>query len=184
MRRSLVMLSMIMGALTTLSAAPAWADSHGHVDRYEESIYRVNESAGDGLARTLVENRVVDRQDNVLSKRFFKIDNASEKAGQFRAADALPFACSRDGYRAGFTPHPMKEVYQGGPKHNDFVQFQFFPYSQSKAREDPFSHRPEQQWLFCATGGVDSNNGSRLVISGPGVAYGDSKNTWKIGQIW
>lgn len=64
------------------------------------------------------------------------------------------------------------------------MQFQFFPYSMGSARFDQVTNRWTQQWLFCTTGGIDSNNGSRLVISGPGVAYGDPKATWKIGQIW
>lgn len=175
--------SVIVTTFASLLAAPAWAGGEPLVDRYTETVYRVDTTAEESPPRTLVDEQIVDREGHVLGTASSTLDHAAEKAGWFRAAQALPFACSHEGHRAGFTRHPVKEVYQGGKNHNDFVQFQYFPYSISGARGDDFSGK-KQQWLFCATGGIDSNNGSRLVISGPGVAYGDSKATWKIGQIW
>ena len=44
--------------------------------------------------------------------------------------------------------------------------------------------RLSQQWLVCATGGVDAQNGSRITVSGPVVAYRDEHATYKIGQVW
>ena len=41
-----------------------------------------------------------------------------------------------------------------------------------------------RQWLVCATGGADANNGSRTTVSGPGMAYRDRDSTFKIGQVW
>lgn len=170
-------------SITEAAAAP----SSEVVQEYTESVYRVDDAVGgeDGVARTLVEHRVVDRHGRVRNRHTYRTENAAEQRGQVRPYEAMPFACFHQGYRAGFEPKPMKEIYQGGRNRNDFVQFQFFPFRQATARPDPVSRgRWTQQWLFCATGGIDSNNGSRLVISGPGVAYGDTGTTYKVGQVW
>lgn len=182
MKARVVVPSLIITVSAGLFSAPAWA-SEPLVDRYTETVFQVDPTADDATPRTLVSDQVVDRHGKVLSTASYALENAAEKAGMIRPL-ASPFACSAEGHRAGFTQHPMKEVFQGGKNRNDFVQFQFFPFSQSGARYDGTTKQMMQQWLFCATGGIDSDNGSRLVVSGPGVAYGDAKRTWKIGEIW
>lgn len=174
--------SLIVTVYAGLFAAPAMADGEPLIDRYTETVFQVDTTAPDSSPRTLVAEQVVDRHGEPVSTASYTLETAAEKANTIRPL-ASPFACRAEGHRAGFTQHPMKEVYQGGKNRNDFVQFQFFPYSQGNARVD-HTRRHTQQWLFCATGGIDSDNGSRLVISGPGVAYGDAKKTWKLGQVW
>lgn len=182
LRRVAPFVIIVSGVFNWSVAQAAAASSGGLVEEYTESVYRVDESEGDGVARTLVEHRVVDRKGKVKSRQTYRVENAAAKTRSGRPYEAMPFACSHQGYRAGFEPKARKDVEDGN--RNDFVQFQFFPFKQAGARDDPGTHQLTQQWLWCATGGVDSNNGSRLVISGPGVAYGDSGTTYKIGQVW
>lgn len=93
---------------------------------------------------------------------------------------AAPFGCLNDRDREGFQRHAAWELLDHSG--NEFVHFQYFPYSQGNAQiqEGQFT----QQWLICATGGVDAQNGSRITVSGPVLAYKDDQRTYKIGQVW
>ena len=96
-------------------------------------------------------------------------DPATKEAarqGSIRPLSAAPFACLHDRERQGFQRHPHRELLDRGG--NEFVQFFYFPYSQADAQV--LDGRPTQQWLICATGGVDAQNGSRTSVSGPVVA--------------
>lgn len=181
LRRVALFFVVVSGIVGWSISEAAAAPSSGVVQEYTESTYQVDFSA-DGAARTLVEHRVVDRTGDVKGRETYRVDNASAKVR--RPYEAMPFACYHQGYRHGFAPQPKQEIVEDGNR-NDFVQFDYYPFRQATARPDPTSPgRWTQQWLFCATGGIDSDHGSRLVISGPGVAYGDSRRTYKIGQVW
>lgn len=183
LRRVALFVIVLSGIMSWSFSEAAAATSSDSVQEYTESTYQVD-TAADGVARTLVEHRVVDRHGVQKSRETYRVENAAEQRGQGRPYADLPFTCYHQGYRAGFEPQPMKEIYEGAGR-NDFVQFQFYPFRQATARPDPTSPgRWTQQWLFCGTGGVDSDNGSRLVISGPGVAYGSGDRTHRIGHLW
>ena len=96
-------------------------------------------------------------------------------------ASSSPFACAHEGHRAGFAQHDPEEA--ESRTRNDFSHFQFFPYSVDDARRGRDGAR-HKQWLICATGGADANNGSRTVISGPGMWFRDARHTYKLGHAW
>ena len=122
-------------------------------------------------------DRVVDATGRVLSESRSTADNPRVRAAQSGSS----FPCVSDAQRPGLTAHqPLEAEYHGK---NDFAQFLFFPYSQDSARTDEYG-RWRQQWLICGVGGADGNNGSRMIIAGPGVFYRDGTTTWKLGQIW
>ncbi|MGH8998387.1 MAG: hypothetical protein ACRDY7_03255, partial [Acidimicrobiia bacterium] len=89
-------------------------------------------------------------------------------------------SCHSEGARPGFDPLPIREAIHHGS--NDFAHAQFFPYRQRGARY--LGQEFKQQWLVCAFGGADANNGSRVTKAGPGIAYQDPKKTWKLGHAW
>ena len=110
-------------------------------------------------------------------------DPATKEAarqGSIRPLSAAPFACLHDRERQGFQRHPHRELLDRGG--NEFVQFFYFPYSQADAQV--LDGRPTQQWLICATGGVDAQNGSRTSVSGPVVAYKNENTTYRLGHAW
>lgn len=179
-RRVALFVTVLSGIVSWSIAEAAAATSSDVVQEYTESVYQVD-TATDGVARTLVEHRVVDRRGVQKSRETYRVENAAAKIG--RPYEAMPYACYHQGYRAGFEPKPKQEIVEDGNR-NDFVQFDFYPFRQAEARDEPGTGRKTQQWLWCATGGIDSDHGSRLVMSGPGVAYGDAHRTYKIGQVW
>jgi hypothetical protein len=158
--------------------SPAGAAGDGDlIDRYTQVVYELENSAGPRVVN--VEETVVDTTGRVLSRSSSR-RLATSDHGAIVPLQAAPFACLNDREREGFRRHdPWELLDRGG---NEFVHFQYFPYSQSNAqiREGQFT----QQWLVCATGGVDAQNGSRVTVSGPVLAYKDEQGTYKIGQAW
>lgn len=172
-RRSRVAASLVALTSTVLLApSPATASTAG--DQPGESVESSATALPGGI--TQVTNTVLDAAGKVVSTTTETLRNPT-----FRAASADgPFTCISEGHRAGFTPHERKEaLYQG---RNDFAQAFFFPYSQHNARFQ--GGRPTQQWLVCAVGGADSNNGSKLTKAGPGIAFKDADTSWKLGHSW
>lgn len=147
------------------------------VYRYTQVSYElVGPSASSAVMK--VEQTVVDAKGRVLSRSSHQ--KAPAERRHLAAMNAAPFACLNDRDREGFQRHNFWEMLdQDG---NEFVHFRYFPYSQRDAQE--VEGRPTQQWLVCATGGVDAQDGSRSTVSGPVVAYRNEHATYKIGQIW
>ena len=160
-------------ATTVLLVPPARADDPTELIQDELRVAH----APDGTPQTVVISKVVDASGQVL-----RTTTETVKNPQFRAQDSTSFPCQPDGSRAGFVPHGMREALH--KTHNDMAQFLFFPYSVDKARRDPSSGLVAKQWLVCGTGGADANNGSRTVMTGPGIAFRDSGTTYRIGQQW
>lgn len=90
MQARFVVPSVIVTTFAGLFAAPAWAGGEPLVDRYTESVYRVDTTAEDSTPRTLVDEQIVDRHGHVLSTASSTLDHAAEKAGWFRAAQGGP----------------------------------------------------------------------------------------------
>lgn len=170
---SLITAALVIGpaVVSTLPAASA-----GPVTEYVESEYQVAH-APDGTPQTIVTENTVTATGELLKTTTTVSDNP-----RFRAAAESPFACAHTGHRSGFTQRDRREaIYKG---RNDFAQFFFFPYSVDNARVSSTTGMVQKQWLICSTGGADADNGSRTVISGPGIAFKDGGATYKIGQIW
>lgn len=172
-RRSLLLAGIIVFTGTVLAVQPAHADDPTELVQDE---LRVSHAA-DGTPQTIVVSRVVNATGEVLRTSTETIDNP-----RFRAQDVNTFPCVSEGNRPGFVAHDTREALH--QTHNDLAQFLFFPYSADRARRLPSSNQPAKQWLICGTGGADANNGSRTVIAGPGIAFRDRGQTYKLGQLW
>jgi hypothetical protein len=104
-------------------------------------------------------------------------------ASEFRAASAdLPnFPCVYDSDRDGFIAYPPANL--SVDDKNEKGGFRFFSYSVDGARRR-FGQGRTVQFLMCGIGGVDAQNGSRLTVSGPGMAYNDSEMPHILGTNW
>lgn len=163
---------------------PARADSGSDtVDRY----YRL-QAAGlvtltpDGLTHTgdiVGSEAVVNAVGEVVDRIPFQAKAADRPLGQ--TISHVPCVQDTKG-REGFTAYLPPVVYSIDKK-NEKGSFQFNFYSQDKARYDE-SNQPTVQVLSCAVGGVDAGNGSRITVSGPGVAFNDAQTPRKLGHIW
>ncbi|MGH9042748.1 MAG: hypothetical protein ACRDZ3_21245 [Acidimicrobiia bacterium] len=113
------------------------------------------------------------------------IDRIPFKAKAFDrplAASLARVPCVHDSTREGFTPYTPPVQYPIDNK-NEKGMFKFHFYSVDKARINSLN-QPTVQFLGCAAGGVDAENGSRITISGPGVAFNDPNTSYILGQRW
>lgn len=170
MRRRMILAFVSSVALFGVAPPALSAPEASVIERFVDTEVRALEN------HTLVIQKIVDRHGRVLTSSTRTTENP-----RMRTFGGLPFACGHEGHRAGFQQQPVREAFEQGK--NDLIHFQFFSYSMDRAR-DNVAGFPTQQWLVCATGGADGNNGSRTVISGPGIAYQDRDATHKIGQVW
>ena len=157
---------------TVMFVQPARADDPTELIQDELRVAH----APDGTPQTIVISRVVTPEGDTISTTSETLDNPS-----FRAQEA-EFPCMSEGTRRGFGPRKVEHLFY--KNHNDMAQFAFFPYTADDTRRDPSTHARSKQWLICATGGADANNGSRTVMTGPGLAFRDSGETYKLGQNW
>jgi hypothetical protein len=158
-------------------AAPSSATESGSasdlVDRYTQVVYEL-----DGPSRSMnVLERVVDGTGRILETTRLTKPVADRPIVPLNAA---PFACLSNREREGFQRHPHRELHDRGK--NEFVHFVYFPFSQARAQK--VGGMNTQQWLICSTGGVDAQNGSRISVSGPVVAFKNESSTYKIGHVW
>ncbi|MGH9034872.1 MAG: hypothetical protein ACRD0O_03845, partial [Acidimicrobiia bacterium] len=167
---SVVSLAGLLGLI--VPASPA----EGAVQEYVETELRAERGPG-GTLQTVVLEKVVTAGGKVLSQSMRTSENS-----RFRPMAESPIACVHDGHRAGFIQHDRREALERG--RNDFRHYLFFPYSADNARRSVTTGVVQQQWLICGTGGADSNNGSRTVVSGPGIYFKDANATYKLGHAW
>jgi hypothetical protein len=146
------------------------------VDRYTQVVYELKKPSGSPVVN--VRENVVNAMGQVISRSTYEKAVPDRRA--LAATEAAPFGCLNDRDRADFQRHDFWELYD--PGRNEFTHFRYFPYSQNRAQV--VDGQVTQQWLVCATGGVDAQNGSRLTVSGPVVAYKSQQATYKIGQVW
>jgi hypothetical protein len=171
-RRSRVVASLVTLASTVLLApTPATASADG--SQPGETV----ESSATALpgGSTRVTHTVLDAAGRVVSTATETLRNPT-----FRAASAEGFTCVSEGHRAGFIAHERREALYRGK--NDFAQALFFPYSLANARRMGLEYK--QQWIVCGVGGADTNNGSKVTKAGPGIAYKDADNSWRLGHVW
>lgn len=174
MRRFLLLLTAVVPLTgTVFVVSPAMADDPSELIQEELRVSH----APDGTPQTIVTSRVVNAAGDVLRTSTQTLTNP-----RFRAQGVNTFPCLSEGNRPGFVAHERKEAFN--QTRNDLAQFLFFPYSADNTRIDKRTGQPQKQWLICATGGADANNGSRTVMTGPGIAFRDGGKTYKLGQIW
>jgi hypothetical protein len=178
-RRTLLLVSAVFVLLTT--AVPAGANSDA-VDRY----YRL-QAAGvvtltaDGrtqvsdIAGTEV---VVNTMGDVVDRLPLQVK--STNAPPDRGMAKMP--CVNDTTQDGFMPY-LPPVTYSIDERNEKGSFKFHFYSQDNARSNQ-TGQPTVQFLSCAAGGVDAEGGSRITISGPGVAFNDAETPRILGQNW
>lgn len=162
---------------------PARASTEGVVDRihqlYAAGTVTLTED-GRAVSSDLVgDELVVDIAGNVLERLPFR---AQAVVGGIKPLGMPGAACVHDSEEPGFTPYLPPTDYPINKK-NEKGGFKFHFYSQDDARRD---HRgsPTVQFLGCAVGGVDGQNGSRLRVSGPGMAFKDADGSSIIGTRW
>ena len=175
MRRRMILVTTVALASLVVLVPPAMP-AEGRVQEYVETELRAVRSPA-GSPQTLVIEKAVNAAGEVLRSRTMTLDNAAQ-----RPMAGSPFGCAHEGHRAGFRPHDPEDAIRRGK--NDFAHFLFFPYSVDNARKSVTTGQIQQQWLICAGGGADSNNGSRTVMSGPGVYFPDEHHTAKLGHAW
>lgn len=164
-------------ALAVLAIPSATDPVHAEddlVDRHTRVMYDVQRDPATGKTVANVKETVVDAAGNVISTVESVVESVRRPLAQTNVA------CIYDRDRPGFKAHFVVE--QLDKRKNEFVHFQYFPYSQRQARFRNGLER--QQWLVCASGGADASNGSRLTMSGPVIAYRDKDVTYKLGQRW
>lgn len=174
MRPRMILVSVSTAVMTFGVVSPAFS-AEGGGQEYVETELQVQRSP-QGVRQTVIVEKVMSAAGKVLRRSRTTTENP-----RIRTMGTSPFACAHEGHRAGFREHDREDVVHRGK--NDFRHFQFFPYSVENARISD-SGAPQKQWLVCGTGGADANNGSRTVISGPGIYFRDPDTTYKRGHAW
>jgi hypothetical protein len=178
MRRLLLVVAAVLGLLAV--ALPAGAESD-LVDRYEQlrSTAKLtltpdgHSSLGDITGGFVT----LDPLGNVVSQRSF----VPKPLDGFTAQGFDGFPCltdSRSPFLTTYDPTiiPINEKNEKGA-------FRFFPYSLDNARQGP-NKDMRVQFLICGVGGIDGQNGSRIDVSGPGMAYNDPDRPALLGSQW
>lgn len=182
MRRLLIVLVALIST-GTLSVLPAQAGSDEVVDRIHQlhaTGHVTLTEDGRAIAGDLVgEKVVVDLLGNVVGRTAFQ---AKALVDAIRPLGMPSFACVHDSKQPGFTPYIPPTDYPINDK-NEKGSFKFHLYSQDGARHDRRG-AATIQFLGCAVGGVDGQNGSRIRVSGPGMAFNDANGSSIIGTRW
>jgi hypothetical protein len=182
MRRLFVVVVAVVGA-GALQVLPALAESDEVVDRIHQlratGLVTLTED-GRAISSDLAgEEVVVDLLGNVVDRLPFQ---AKALTDAIKPLDMPAFACVHDSQQTGFTPYLPPTDYPIDDK-NEKGSFKFHLYSQDNARRDERG-APNVQFLGCGVGGVDGQNGSRIRVSGPGMAFNDANGSNIIGTRW
>ena len=182
MRRLFVVVVAVVGA-GALQALPALAGSDEVVDRIHQlratGLVTLTEDGRTVSSDLAGEEVVVDLLGNVVDRTPFQV---KALAGAINPLGMPAVACVHDEKQPGFTPYIPPTDYPIDEK-NEKGSFKFHLYSQDGARHDRRG-APTVQFLGCAVGGVDGQNGSRIRVSGPGMAFNDANGSNIIGTRW
>ena len=182
MRRLFIVVLTVLAA-GVLPVLPAKAGSEEVVDRIHQlhatGVVTLTEG-GRAVASDLVGAEVVvDTVGNVVDRLPFQ---AKAAGGGVRAMGMPAVACVNDSEQPGFTAYLPPIDYPINEK-NEKGGFKYHFYSQDGARHDEWA-KPTVQFLGCGVGGVDGQNGSRIRVSGPGIAFNDANGSNIIGTKW
>jgi hypothetical protein len=182
MRRLFVVLIALISA-GALRVLPARAGSDDVVDRIHQlratGLVTLTED-GRAISSDLAgEEVVVDLSGNVVDRTPFRV---KALADAIKPLGMPAVACVHDSKQPGFTPYTPPTDYPINDK-NEKGSFKFHLYSQDDARRNQYN-APTVQFLGCSVGGVDGQNGSRIRVSGPGMAFNDANGSNIIGTRW
>jgi hypothetical protein len=182
MRRLVIVVAAVLGA-GAFQALPALAGPDEVVDRIHQlraAGHVTLTEDGRAIADDLTgEEVVVDLAGNIVDRIPFQ---AKPLTDAIRPLGMPSFACVHDSEQPGFTPYTPPIDYPVDKK-NEKGTFKFHLYSQDSARHDERG-APTVQFLGCGVGGVDGQNGSRIRVSGPGMAFRDANGSNIIGSKW
>lgn len=180
MRLRMPLIVLAAAAMFISGMLPAGAEAD-IVDRYNRLVATGNvtfTSEGRTKVSDIVGDEfVVDAVGTVIERIPFK----AKAFDRPLAATMARVPCVHDNTREGFTPYTPPAQYPIDQK-NEKGMFRFHFYSVDEARHNHLN-QPTVQFLGCAAGGVDAENGSRITISGPGVAFNDPNTSYILGQI-
>lgn len=108
------------------------------------------------------------------------LSTSAAPAATIGTGSSSKFACIHDKTRTGFAPLPIKSAQVNNSE--EVTQHFFYPYRQRNART--INGVSQLQYLICANGGTDGQNGIRSLQAGPGIFFKNSSTTRKIGQQW
>jgi hypothetical protein len=182
MRRLVIVCASVVGA-AAVQILPAQAGSGEVVDRIHQlraTGHVTLTEDGHTIASDLAgEEVVVDLVGNIVDRAPFQ---AKAVTDAIKPLGVPSFACVHDSQQTGFTPYTPPVDYPVNKK-NEKGSFKFHLYSQDKARTNQYG-APTVQFLGCGVGGVDGENGSRIRVSGPGMAFNDANGSNIIGTNW
>jgi hypothetical protein len=181
--RRLFVVAVALSTAGVLQVLPARAGSDEVVDRIHQlraTGHVTLTEDGRAIAGDLVgEKVVVDLLGNVVDRTPFQVKALVDA---IRPLGMPAAACVHDSKRSGFTPYTPPIDYPINDK-NEKGSFKFHIYSQDDARRNQYN-APTVQFLGCDVGGVDGENGSRIRVSGPGMAFNDANASNIIGTRW
>jgi hypothetical protein len=181
MRRLFVIATVL--AAGVLQALPAQAGSDEIVDRVHQlratGVVTLTEDGRATATDLSGEEVVVDPLGNVVDRVPFQVKAATD---QIRLMGMPAVACVNDSGPPGFTAY-LPPIDYPVDKKNEKGSFKYHFYSQDGARHDQRG-TPTVQFLGCGVGGVDGQNGSRIRVSGPGIAFNDAGSSNIIGSKW
>ena len=183
MRRSFVVVATV-ATTSLLGIVAVQADSGTDiVDRYTrlQAVGKLVLTPEGGMSVSPVNGvkEVVDLAGNVLDSSPLKIGTSAVRP---MSAAGGGFPCVHDSEPQGFTAYTPPTTLSVDEK-NEQGRFQFHLYDIDQARESA-AGQPTVQFLLCAAGGADAGNGSRIRVSGPGMAFNDGENAHILGHRW
>jgi hypothetical protein len=182
MRRSVLVGLIVLTALL-VAVVPADAESE-LVDRYHQldgtGHVKLTEDGRTIVGDIVGSEVIVNASGDVIDKLAFRARAGAP--GRFMAQGMTDAPCVHDTSREGFTAYLPPFTYAIDDK-NEKGLFQYHMYSQDNARTNAYGD-PTVQFLGCAVGGVDSDNGSRIIVSGPGLAFSDPDRSYILGTKW
>ena len=182
MRRLVIVVATVLGA-GAVQVLPAQAGSDEVVDRIHQlratALVTLTEDGRAQATDLAGEEVVVDLLGNVVDRIPFQ---AKAVTDAIRPLGMPAVACVHDSQRPGFTPYLPPMDYPVNKK-NEKGGFKYHLYSQDGARTNQYN-APTVQFLGCGVGGVDGQNGSRIRVSGPGMAFNDANGSNIIGTRW
>jgi hypothetical protein len=182
MRRLFFVVATVVGA-GAVHVLPAQAGSDEVVDRIHQlratGLVTLTEDGRTHATDLAGEEVVVDLLGNVVDRTAFQ---AKPLTDAIRPLGMSGVPCVNDSQQPGFTPY-LPPVDYPVDKKNEKGSFKFHLYSQDGARHDRRG-TPTVQFLSCGVGGVDGQNGSRIRVSGPGMAFNDADGSNIIGTKW
>lgn len=181
-RRNPLIVTAAAASLFLSGVVPAAAASSDTVDRYHQlqatGLITLTPDGRTHVGPISGTEVVVNAVGDIIDRLPF----TAKPLDRPLAASIANVPCVHDNDREGFTAYLPPAEYPVN-KRNEKGSFKFHLYSVDGARSNQVG-QPTVQFLMCGAGGVDAENGSRLTISGPGMAFNDSQGSNILGHTW